>query len=86
VPRTELARTVDDDPVADGVRLPRFLWGPGSHRPHPVRAQRANAIAEHWIGSLLRECLDHLLIIGPRHLAAVLQEAPGSGPRSSGAV
>jgi hypothetical protein len=52
----------------------------------PVRAQRANAIAEHWIGSLLRECLDHLLITGPRHLAAVLQEAPGSGPRSSGAV
>jgi hypothetical protein len=52
----------------------------------PVRAQRANAIAEHWIGSLLRECLDHLLIIGPRHLAAVLQEAPGPGPRSSGAV
>jgi transposase InsO family protein len=52
----------------------------------PVRAQRANAIAEHWIGSLLRECLDHLLITGPRHLAAVLQEAPGPGPRSSGAV
>jgi len=29
---------------------------------------------ERWIGTLRRECLDHLLITGPRHLAAVLQE------------
>jgi hypothetical protein len=40
----------------------------------PVRAPRANAIAERWIGTLRRECLDHLLITGPRHLAEVLQE------------
>jgi putative transposase len=40
----------------------------------PVRAPRANAIAERWIGTLRRECLDHLLITGRRHLGLVLQE------------
>jgi transposase InsO family protein len=40
----------------------------------PVQAPRANAIVERWIGTLRRECLDHLLITGRRHLAAVLRE------------
>src|SRR5512133_4010359 len=40
----------------------------------PVRAPRANAIAERFIGTLRRECLDHILIVGPRHLAAVLRD------------
>jgi putative transposase len=40
----------------------------------PIRAPRANAIGERFIGTLRRECLDHLLITGPHHLNVVLRE------------
>jgi Integrase core domain len=38
----------------------------------PVMAPNANAFAERWVGTVRRECLDHLLIVGPHHLARVL--------------
>jgi hypothetical protein len=38
----------------------------------PVRAPKARAHAERWIGSVRRECLDRLLILGHRHLHHVL--------------
>ena len=40
----------------------------------PVQAPRANAIAERWIASARRECLDRMLITSERHLQLVLGE------------
>ena len=58
----------------------------------PVRAPRANAFAERWVGTVRRECLDHILDFGRRHLQRVLthvhralqsrETASGSGPSS----
>ena len=40
----------------------------------PVRSPRANSFAESYVGTLRRECLDHLLIYGERHLRQILAE------------
>jgi hypothetical protein len=39
----------------------------------PVRAPNANAYAERWVGTVRRECLDQLLIVGGQQLVRVLR-------------
>jgi len=43
----------------------------------PLRSPRANAIAERVIGTLRRECLDHMLVLDEQHLRLVLSEYMG---------
>jgi transposase InsO family protein len=40
----------------------------------PVRAPKANAIAERVIGTIPRDCLDHLIVLTERHLRRILRE------------
>jgi transposase InsO family protein len=40
----------------------------------PVRAPRANAYAERWVGTVRRELLDRMLIFGRRHLQSAMTE------------
>src|SRR5262249_22136832 len=57
-------RAFDDVVRSGGARVVRT----------PYRAPRANAHAERWVGTVRRECLDWLLILGERHLRRVLNE------------
>jgi putative transposase len=61
---TKFTASFDAVFAADGIRIVRS----------PVRAPRANAICERVIGTLRRECLDRMLILGRRHLEVVLAE------------
>ncbi len=50
--------------VADGIGIIKTC----------VHAPRANAVAERFVETVRRECLDRMLILGRRHLEAVLAE------------
>jgi hypothetical protein len=39
-----------------------------------VHAPKANAICERFLGSVRRECLDHLLILSEGHLRRIVME------------
>ncbi len=50
--------------AASGIRVLRT----------PVRAPRANATCERLLGSVRRECLDHVLVLGEAHLRHILKQ------------
>jgi putative transposase len=58
------SRAFDEVFRAEGTRVIRT----------PVRAPRANAYAERWVRTVRAECLNHMLILGRRHLDSVLAE------------
>src|SRR5450759_3657744 len=59
----KFSRSFDDVLASEGVRVIRT----------PIRAPNANAFAERWVETLRPDCLDWLLILGPRHLDRVLR-------------
>jgi transposase InsO family protein len=48
----------------------------------PIHAPKANAIIERVIGTLRRECLDHLIVLDEQHLRSVLAQYGVLQPRA----
>jgi putative transposase len=61
---TKFTAAFDAVVAGEGIRVLRT----------PVRAPRANAHAERWVGTVRREVLDRMLILGCRRLRSVLAE------------
>jgi putative transposase len=59
---SKFTRDFDEVFRSEGIRVIRA----------PVRAPKARAHAERWVGTVRRECLDRILIVGRRHLEHVL--------------
>jgi transposase InsO family protein len=58
---------------AYGAAFIRRIWAMGIRdRPVSARSPWQNGYAERLIGSIRRECLDHAVVVGERHLRHVL--------------
>ncbi len=65
----KFTRSFDAVFCAEGIRLIRT----------PIRAPQANAVAERFVGTIRRECLDWLLILNTQHLERVTRRLSGYG-------
>lgn len=45
--------------------------------PTPIKAPKANAIAERWVRTVRSECLDHRFVLGHQHLQRLMNEYIG---------
>jgi transposase InsO family protein len=61
---TKFTDTFDVVFASEGIRILRT----------PVRAPRANAVAERWVGTVRRELLDRMLLVGRRHLERAVSD------------
>ena len=59
---TKFGRAFDDVFRSEGIEVIQT----------PVRAPNANAFAERWVRTVRSDCLERILILGRRHLEAVL--------------
>jgi putative transposase len=59
----KFSRSFDDVFASEGIRVICT----------PIRAPNANAFAERWVETVRVDCLDWMLIFGPRHLDRVLR-------------
>jgi putative transposase len=60
----KFSRVFDEVLTSDAIRIIKT----------PPRSPRANSYAERFVGTLRRECLDHLLIYGEQHLRRLLTD------------
>ena len=76
LPSTHALRvTICDNDKKYGPVFERVAQASGMEVIHtPYAAARSNAICERFVGSLRRECLDHVLVIGVLQLIRILKE------------
>ena len=64
-----------DNDVKYGLLFERAVAGVHTDLLHtPVQSPKANALCERFLGSVRRECLDHVLVFNERHARRVVRE------------